>query len=117
MVTVTGYQERKSEDGRVFFALTLTSGIELIKSQSGAFYATAKRASIPSTFNEQTCKTLIGEEFKGSIKSMPCEDYIYVIPETGENIVLNQRNEYFPDEEVVTNILPSALSNGMEMAN
>lgn len=98
MVTVTGYQERKSEDGRVFFALTLNSGIELIKSQTGAFYATAKKASIPSTFNEQTCKALIGEEFKGRIQSVPCDDYVFTVPETGEQIVLNQRNEYFQDE-------------------
>ena len=97
MVTVTGYQARNSE-GKVFFALILNSGIQLIKSKSGQFYATAKRASLPSTFDEKTCKALIGEEFKGSITSIPCDEYVFTVPETGEEIVLNQRNEYCPEE-------------------
>jgi hypothetical protein len=105
MVTVNGYQLRKTEEGKEFFALILISGIEIIKSQTGGFYATAKKVSIPSTFNEETCKALIGEEMKGSIKSVKCEPYTFKIPETGEEIISTRRFEYFPEENILEDFI------------
>jgi hypothetical protein len=101
MVTVTGYQPRKTEDGREFFTLILVSGIEIIKSQNGGFYATAKKVSIPSTFNEETCKALVGEEMRGSIRNVKCEPYTFTIPETGEEVIRDTHYEYFPGENAL----------------
>lgn len=59
----------------------------MVKSkETGRFYATAKRASISSTFDENTCKSLIGTTFPGSIGKEECDEYEYTIPDTGEII-------------------------------
>jgi len=97
MVKITSYQLRKSE-GKEFYALILQSGIEIIKSQSGGTYATAKKVSIPSTFTEEVCKALVGQEMAGSIKTVPCEEYCFIIPETGEEVIRDTHNQYFPEE-------------------
>ena len=60
------------------------------------FYATAKKAIIPSTFDEVTCKGLIGTQIPGSIEKQECEPYEYVVQETGEEIILSHRWVYVP---------------------
>jgi len=104
MVKITEYQLRKSEDGREFYALTLQSGIEIVKSQNGNMYATAKKTSIPCTFNEIICQSLIGQEISGNIKKVECEEYTFFLPETGETITRSHKYEYCADE--VSNIRP-----------
>ena len=60
MVRIINYKERQKEDGDTFFVLELQGGIEMVQSkETGNFYATAKRAFMPSTFDEQTCSALI----------------------------------------------------------
>ena len=99
MVRIVDYKERESEDGKVFFALELQGGIELVKSQStNSFYATARKTSVTSTFNEATCKALIGTELPGRIEKQECESFDYTIADTGEVIELSHRYQYIPDE-------------------
>ena len=62
MVTITGYALRKGQDEKEFFALILQGGIELIHSANGNLYATARKTSVASTFDEETCKSLVGIE-------------------------------------------------------
>ncbi len=59
-VKITDYKQRESMDGRQFYALTLQGGVEIVKSANGNAYATVKRASMPTTFDEATCQSLIG---------------------------------------------------------
>jgi hypothetical protein len=68
MVRVTNYAERENSAGEKFYSLILQGkGIEMVKSkETGRFYATSKQASVTSTFDEETCKSLIGEEITGS---------------------------------------------------
>lgn len=95
MVRIINYVERVAEDGRKFFVLELQGGLEMIKSKStGQFYATAKKASMSSTFDETTCKALIGTEMPGKIKREDCEPYEYTVKETGEIIELSHRYVY-----------------------
>nr|WP_321221372.1 hypothetical protein [uncultured Psychroserpens sp.] len=95
MVRIINYNERESEDGSTFFALTIQGGVELLQSKStGNFYATAKKASISSTFDKETCEALIGTEMPGKIVKKECEPYSYTIKETGEIIELSHRYEY-----------------------
>ena len=57
----------------------------MVKSQtSNQFYATAKKAFISSTFDEQTCKALIGTEMPGNVLKQECEPYEYVNKDSGE---------------------------------
>ncbi len=55
MVTVSSYNIRTRKDGTTFIALEITGGVELVQSAtSGKFYATVRKCSIPSTFDEST---------------------------------------------------------------
>ena len=101
MVRIIGYKERQKEDGSSFFVLELQGGIEMVLSKvTGNFYATAKRAFIPSTFNEQTCTALIGTEMSGRIIKEECEPFDYVVKETGEEITMTHRWVYVTEDAV-----------------
>ena len=52
MVRIVNYKKRQAEDGKEFFVLEITGGIEMVMSNStGQFYATAKKAYLASTFD------------------------------------------------------------------
>lgn len=98
MVRIVGYNERIADDGRTFFALQVQGGIEMIKSKTGSFYATAKKTSIASTFDEETCKALVGTEMSGNVEKVPCPPYEYTIKDSGEVIEISHRYTYVEDE-------------------
>jgi len=101
MVRIINFKEREKEDGTSFFVLELQGGIEMALSKAtGNFYATAKKAYIPSTFDEQTCSALIGTEMSGRIIKEDCEVFTYVIKETGEEVTLNHRWVYTTEDVV-----------------
>lgn len=98
MVRIVNYQRRLTEEGRQFFVLEITGGIEMVRSrETGQFYATSKKANIPSTFDEETCKALIGTELPGNVEKQEVEPYPYVVKETGEEIILTHRWVYNPE--------------------
>ncbi len=102
MVTISGYAERESADGKKFYALILQGGIEMVLSEeSGRYYATAKQASITSTFDEATCKALVGTKLPGKISRIQSDPYDYTVKETGEIITLTHRWAYNPNEAAV----------------
>ena len=98
MVTVVDYAVRKCVDGREFIALILQGGLSLIQSQkTGNYYATVKQCSIPSTFNEETAKAMIGEKVPGSVQRKSCETYEWTNKDTGEIMELSHRWVYLPE--------------------
>ena len=115
MVRIINYKERQKEDGDTFFVLELQGGIEMVQSkETGNFYATAKRAFMPSTFDEQTCSALIGTEMPGTILKEECEPFNYVVKETGEEITLHHRWVYAPEDVPapgIINATPKAVEN------
>ena len=105
MVTVVNVKQREGQNG-TFFALELMGSVEMIPSKtSGRIYATARRCSIPSTFDEETAKRLIGTQFPGSIRRVECEAYNFTA-EGGEMIILNHTYVYSPEEEKVVHPTP-----------
>ncbi len=99
MITVINYHVRQSKDGKDFIALTLQGDIEMVQSmETGKFYATARRCSITSTFDEKTAESLVGSKMPGIIKRVESNPYDYAIPETGEIIKLAHSYEYAPEE-------------------
>lgn len=103
MVTIVDFKVRESRDGEPFIALIVQGGIELVKSkETGMFYATAKKASIPSTFNEETAKNLIGQELDGSVQKVESEPYSFTNEETGEVMELSHRWVYVKEGEEVS---------------
>jgi hypothetical protein len=116
MVQIVDYCPRSSKDGKDFYALVLQGGLSLVQSkQSGNYYATLKKCSIPSTFDEQTCKAMIGEKITGSIQKKSCESYEFPNKETGEIITLDYRWVYLPEgatlEEVIFEGNPEEEAN------
>ncbi|MDQ7917205.1 hypothetical protein RBU60_06430 [Mesonia sp. MT50] len=100
MVRITNYKELKRDDDTSFYLLELQGSIEMIKSKStNQFYATVKKAWVSSTFEEETCKSLIGTEMPGEIEKQEVEPYAYLIKETGEEILLHHRWVYVPSKE------------------
>jgi hypothetical protein len=115
MVKIIDFKVRTNSKGEQFCALVLQGGLELVKSkETGNYYATAKSASITSTFTEDQCKGLIGQELSGSIVKLECEPYEYTIKDTGEVITLKHRWEYRKEgdtiEEVVHQGEPEAVA-------
>lgn len=98
MVTVKEYAIRQTKEGREFIALILQGGLHMAQSkQTGNFYATVKRCSIPSTFDEESAKGMIGEKIPGSVQKKSCDPYDFVNKETGEVIQLDYRWAYVPE--------------------
>lgn len=103
MVTIINFKERKKEDGNPFFTLEVQGGIEMVRSAAtGNFYATSKKAHIPSTFDAMTCQALIGTQIPGNIEKVLCEPYNYTIKETGETITLKHKYNYVSEEKQET---------------
>ncbi|WBV51972.1 MULTISPECIES: hypothetical protein [Chryseobacterium] len=110
MVRIINYKRRVAEN-KEFFVLEVSGGIEMVLSKTtGMYYATSKKATITSTFDEETCQSLIGSEFPGSIVKEECEPYEYTIQDTGEIITLSHRYVYRA-EELTTSKVYSAPGN------
>lgn len=106
MVKIIDFKQRRSTDGKEFYTLQLQGGLEMVKSkETGNYYATAKCASITSTFNEAQCKALVGQDLPGSIQKISCEPYDYTIKETGEIVKLQHRWEYRQEGDTVEEIV------------
>lgn len=100
MVTIVSYKKRVKDDGTSFFTLDIQGDMEIIQSQeTGSFYATARKASISTTFDEMTCHNLIGKQIPGRITKVDCEPYEYLVESTGEVMNLSHRWAYVPDEK------------------
>lgn len=99
MITIKNYQLRERKDGKQFITLELEGSIEMVQSmETGRFYATARKCTISSTFDENTAKAAIGTTMPGRIVRQNCDEYEYAIPESGEIIKLAHRWEYQPED-------------------
>ena len=69
MVIVSDYMEKvNSTSGQTFVILELSGGLELVQSQNtGKFYATSRKCRIPSTFNADVAKLMVGQQIDGLI--------------------------------------------------
>ncbi|WP_340112548.1 hypothetical protein [Maribellus mangrovi] len=99
MVKVFDYAVRqRKDDGSEFVALIIQGGLSFVQSQNtGNFYATVKQCSIPSTFDEETAKEMVGERVPGSVVKKSCEAYEWTNKETGEVLELSLRWVYLPE--------------------
>jgi hypothetical protein len=100
-VKIIEYKVRTTDAGKAFFALILQGGIEIITSTTGKQYITIRKVSLPTTFDELTCQSLVGQELPGTISKVICEPYEYTIPDSGEVVTLNYRHEYLQQEPPV----------------
>lgn len=110
MVTIVNFKKTANKEGEEFFALEIQGGVEMVRSkETGRFYATAKKTSMPSTFDEATCQAMIGQQISGRVVKVDCEPYEYTIKSTGEVITLSHRYEYSPEEtQTASQVVPMA---------
>lgn len=102
MVLITGYQKREAEE-REFFLLELEGEIEIVISQkTGLPYATTRKTFMSTTFNEVTCKALVGKELPGVISKVEVDPYEYIVPGTDEVKILGHKYMYLADEKQTT---------------
>src|SRR6185312_9351020 len=98
MVQVVGYSLKTPKEGKPYVALEIEGDIEMVQSQNtGRFYATVRRCTISSTFDEMTAERMVGKQMPGSIERVPCEPYDYTIRETGEVTKIGYRWDYQPE--------------------
>ncbi|GGH38415.1 hypothetical protein IA57_04730 [Mangrovimonas yunxiaonensis] len=98
MVTIKNFKPIQTDDGDTFYALIVEGGVETVRSQrTGRIYFTTRTSTVPTIFDEATCKAAIGTSFNGTIKKVPCDPYEYTIKDTGETIMLDYRWEYVDD--------------------
>lgn len=63
MVTVIDYAVRQNSEGEPFVALMLQGDLEMVQSQeTGRYYVTARKCSIPYTFSEQVAQQMIAQK-------------------------------------------------------
>lgn len=102
MVTIVDFKTFEKENGENFFGLVVQGGIEVVKSQeTGRTYLTARTATVPTTFNQVTCESLIGTTLEGKIKKVECESYHYTPKDSDEVIELNHRYEFVTEESEI----------------
>ncbi len=94
MVTITGFQQRKSAEGKTFIVLELEGGLQVQQSQTGKLYASVGKCTLPCTFDEVTARELVGTTLPGSIVKVPCEPYSFTNPKTGESVTLSSKSIY-----------------------
>lgn len=97
MVLIVSYQQKENLEGKAFFTLTVQGEPEMVVSQKGKPYLTARRASLMTTFDELTCSQMIGKQLQGEIMEVDCEPY-EITTEAGEVITKNKRYEYLMEE-------------------
>jgi hypothetical protein len=90
MVIVSDYMEKtNSQSGQTFVLLELSGGLELVQSQkTGKFYATSRKFRIPSTFDADVAKLMVGQQIEGDIVRVESDPYEYTNKTPGEIITL-----------------------------
>lgn len=112
MVKVVNYLERTTEEGKKFFVLEIEGKPELKASKtSGNFYVSVRKTTIPATFGEETCKSMVGQNLPGSIVKVEVEPYEVVNTDSGEVTTQNHRFVYSPVE---SNDEPQAIRELVE---
>ncbi len=106
MVTIVDVQKRtkanpskgKKKGEESFFVLILQGSLEtVISKETGRPYLTARKTSIPCTFDEQYAKTLIGQQLPGEILKQEVDEYEYTIPGTDQVLKLSHSFQYDPE--------------------
>ena len=89
MVTISSFEQRKNKKNEEFNVLILQGNAEVVISkETGKPYLTARKTSIPCTFDENMAKTMLGKELPGEILKMDCDEYDFLVPGTKQKIKL-----------------------------
>ena len=106
MVTIIGYEKRKTAKGKEFNVIILQGDIEVaVSKETGKAYLTARKTSIPCTFDESIAKTLIGHQLSGAIERVEVKSYEFIVPSTGKKIKLTHSFQYSKEPATVMEVV------------
>ena len=106
MVTITKLEKRKNKKDEEFNVLILQGNVEVIISKTtGRPYLTARKSSIPVTFDEALAEKMIGTELPGNIERMETEEYEFLIPGTKNKVKLSHRWQYNKEPAIVEEVV------------
>jgi len=100
-VTIVGFKQCESREGKPFVAIELQGELRLVQSETtGNFYLTANKCRVSTSFPVEVCQTLIGQKLTGTVEKVSCEPYEYTNRETGEIMTLDYTYVYSPKEKL-----------------
>jgi hypothetical protein len=106
MVTVIGTDKRIAASGKEFNVILLQGDVEIMVSkETGKPYLTARKTSIPCTFDENIAKNLIGHQLPGCIERIEVEEYDFIIPSTGKKVKLTHSYQYSKEPATVMEVV------------
>ena len=106
MVTITKLEKRVNRKKEEFNVLVLQGNVEVVISkETGRPYLTARKTSIPVTFDEALAQKMIGQELPGTIERMNTDEYEFTIPGTKNKVKLSHRWQYNQQPETVEEVV------------
>ena len=107
MVTIVGLEKRRNRTKKEDFNVLILQGeLEVVLSKTtGKPYLTARKTSIPCTFDEKVAQHLLGQSLPGSIERKECNPYEYLIPGTKKPITLHHTFQYSPTPATVEEVV------------
>jgi hypothetical protein len=107
MVTIVGLEKRKNKVKKEEFnVMVLQGNIEVIMSKTtGRPYLTARKTSIPCTFDEKLAANMIGQSLPGTIERKECTLYEFIIPNTKKKVILSHTFQYSPNPVTVEEVV------------
>jgi hypothetical protein len=106
MVKIVGVETRTTKAGKEFQVMVLQGDIEVaISKDTGKPYLTARKTSIPCTFDESIAKTLVGQQLPGGIERIEVKPYEFVVPSTGKKIKLSHSYQYSKEPATVLEVV------------
>jgi hypothetical protein len=106
MVTIIATEKRIGKSGNEFNVMVLQGEIEVaISKETGRPYLTARKTSIPCTFDESIAKTLIGHQLPGGIERVEVKPYEFVVPSTGKKLKLTHSYLYSKEPATVWEVV------------
>jgi hypothetical protein len=86
--------------------MNLQGSIEVAVSKvTGKPYLTARKTSIPCTFDDVLAKTLIGQSLPGEIERTEVDEYEFLVPGTKKKIKLNHSYRYSAEPATITEVV------------
>jgi hypothetical protein len=105
MVTIVGLEKRKAADGKEFNVMTLQGSIVVaISKATGKPYLTARKSSIPCTFDEVLAKSLIDQSLPGEIERIEVDEFEFVVPGTKKKLKLNHSFRYSAEPATISEV-------------
>ena len=107
MVTIVGIEKRTNKTKKEEFSVMVLQGnIEVVMSKTtGRPYLTARKTSIPCTFDEKLAQHLIGQSLPGTIERKECDPYSFTIPNSKKKVTLNHTFQYSPNPVTVEEVV------------